>query len=231
LIIRKYYKLVNLIACRVSTDNNMLKIRKALFMTPKYYIAIFLSILLIGCSFLVDSEDSASTNFCEPNPCLNGSECIPTSERYYCDCTNGWDGDNCEISNSLLVGEWEFYIATAYTNLTCSGNPFAQYYTSSPAWLALFPGNLSNYELTVTYNSDLTITQTQTTVSGGNIEIDIDTGSIIDSGTEKCVTWDEGSSSACESCSPYTINGDTLVTTNYCAGIYPCQKWTSIRQY
>ena len=200
-------------------------------MTPKYYIVIFLSILLTGCSILVDSEDSASTNFCEPNPCLNGSECIPTSERYYCDCTNGWDGDNCETSNSLLVGEWEFYIATAYTNLTCSGNPFAQYYTSSPAWLALFPGNLSNYELTVTYNSDLTLTQTQTTVSGGNIEIDIDTGSIIDSGTEKCVTWDEGSSSACESCSPYTINGDTLVTTNYCAGIYPCQKWTSIRQY
>jgi len=200
-------------------------------MAPKYYSVIFLSILLMSCSFLIDSEDSASTNYCAPNPCLNGNECIDNSETYTCSCSSQWSGDNCEISNSLLVGEWEFYSATPFTNETCSGEPFAFYYTDSPEWLNLFPGDLSNYELTVIYKSDLTITQTQTLVeTNGNIIVYTDSGSITDTGTEKCITWDEGSSSSCALCSSYTINDDTLRTTNYCLGIYPCQIWASIKQ-
>ena len=204
-------------------------------MTPKYNIVIFLSILLTGCSFLVDSEDSASTNFCEPNPCLNGSECIPTSETYFCNCTDDWDGDNCEISNSLLVGTWKFLTRELFTNGTCNGVPDAIYDTNSPEWLNTFPVPTSQFQLTVAFNSDLTFTQTMNVVPvdvAASIITYISTGRIEDTGTEKCITWDEGSSSNCESCSPYTIIGDTtLVTTNYCSGtIFDCQIWTSIKQ-
>ena len=204
-------------------------------MIPKYYIVIFLMILLIGCSVVVDSDDSQGTNYCEPNPCLNGNECIGNSETYLCDCTDDWDGDNCEISNSLLVGNWEFYSGSAFTNTDCVGIPFGFYYTDSPEWLALF-GNATNYQLNVIYYSDLSFRQTQILEApDGEITIDINYGSITDNGTEKCITWDEGSSGSCSSCSPYTItdgmdDADTLVTTNYCLGVYPCQKWASIKQ-
>ena len=210
-------------------------IKKALIMTIKYHIVIFLSILLIGCSFLVDSEDSASISLCESNPCLNGSECIGNSETYACDCTDDWDGDNCEISNSLLVGNWEFYSATAFTNTTCAGEPFGFYYTDTPEGLVLF-GNATNYQLNVIYDSDLSFIQTQILeAADGAITIDQNWGTITDTGTEKCITWDAGSSGGCDICSPYTItdgmdNADTLVTTNYCLGVYPCQIWTSIKQ-
>ena len=129
------------------------------------------------------------------------------------------------------MGEWEFYFATAYTNLTCSGDPFAQYYTSSPAWLDLFPGNVSNYELTVIYNTDLTFTQTMNVVPvdvAASIITYISTGRIEDTGTVKCIFWDPGSFGSCEDCSPYTIIDDTLRTTNYCSGAFaPCEIWTS----
>ena len=200
-------------------------------MIPKYYIVIFLMILLIGCSVVVDSDDSQGTNYCEPNPCLNGNECIGNSETYLCDCTDDWDGDNCEISNSLLVGNWEFYAAAAFTNTDCVGIPYGFYYTDSPEWLALF-GNATNYQLNVIYDSDLTFDQTQILeAADGEITIDQNYGTITDNGTEKCITWDAGSSGSCSSCSPYTIIDDTLSTTNYCLGLYPCQIWISIKQY
>ena len=209
-------------------------IKKALIMTIKYHIVIFLSILLIGCSFLVDSEDSAGTNYCEPNPCLNGSECIPTSETYFCICTDDWDGDNCEISNSLLVGTWKFLTRELFTNGTCNGDPDAIYDTDSPEWLNTFPVPTSQFQLTVEYNSDLTFTQTMNLVPvdvAASIITYISTGRIEDTGTVKCIFWDPGSSSSCEDCSPYTIIVDTLRTTNYCLGLYPCQIWISIKQY
>ena len=204
-------------------------------MIPKYYIVIFLMILLIGCSVVVDSDDSQGTNYCEPNPCLNGNECIGNSETYTCSCTSEWYGDNCENSNSLLVGNWEFYAAAAFTNPTCVGIPYDFYYTDSPEWLALI-GNATNYQLNVIYDSDLTFDQTQILeAADGAITIDQNWGTITDTGTEKCITWDAGSSGGCDICSPYTItdgidNADTLVTTNYCLGVYPCQIWTSIKQ-
>ena len=211
----------------------MLKIRKALFMTPKYYIAIFLSILLIGCSFVVDSEELESIDHCEPNPCLNGSECIPTSETYFCNCTDSWDGDNCEISNSPLVGTWKFLTRELFTNGTCNGVPDAIYDTNSPEWLATFPVPTSQFQLTVAFNSDLTFTQTMNVVPvdvAASIKTYISTGRIEDTGIEKCNTWDPGSSGSCEDCGPYTIIDDTLRTTNYCSGAFaPCEIWTSIK--
>ena len=208
-------------------------IKKALIMTTKYYIGIFLSILLIGCSFLVDSEDSASTNYCEPNPCLNGSKCIGNSETYACDCTDDWDGDNCEISNSLLVGTWKVLTRELFTNGTCNGEPDAIYDTDSPEWFNTFPVPTSQFQLTVEYNSDLTFTQTMNLVpvsASASIITYTSTGRIEDTGTVKCIFWDPGSSGSCEDCSPYTIIDDTLRTTNYCSGSFaPCEIWTSIK--
>ena len=202
-------------------------------MIPKYYIVIFLMILLIGCSVVVDSDDSQGTNYCEPNPCLNGNECIGNSETYLCDCTDDWDGDNCEISNSLLVGTWKFLTRELFTNGTCNGVPDAIYDTNSPEWLATFPVPTSQFQLTVAFNSDLTFTQTMNVVPvdvAASIITYISTGRIEDTGTEKCITWDPGSSGSCEDCSPYTIIDDTLRTTNYCSGAFaPCEIWTSIK--
>ena len=150
-------------------------------------------ILLIGCSVVVDSDDSQGTNYCEPNPCLNGNECIGNSETYLCDCTDDWDGDNCEISNSLLVGNWEFYSGSAFTNTDCVGIPFGFYYTDSPEWLALF-GNATNYQLNVIYDSDLTFDQTQILeAADGEITIDQNYGTITDNGIGRKKTMEVAS--------------------------------------
>ena len=202
-------------------------------MTPKYYIAIFLSILLIGCSFVVDSEELESIDHCAPNPCLNGSECIGNSEAFACVCTSEWSGNICENSNSPLVGTWKFLTRELFTNGTCNGVPDAIYDTNSPEWLATFPVPTSQFQLTVAFNSDLTFTQTMNLVPvdvTASIITYIYTGRIEDTGTVKCIFWDPGSFGSCEDCSPYTKIDDTLRTTNYCSGAYaPCEIWTSSR--
>ena len=205
-------------------------------MTPKYYIVIILSILLMNCSQVVDSGNSAGTNVCEPNPCLNGSECGVTSEAYACICTSEWDGDHCEDSNSLLVGKWKFYSRTLFSNSTCSGDPSGIYYTDSPEFLSAFPGlPLRDYELTITYNSDLTFEQMQTLIPSDEDMAFIyypNYGSITDTGTEKCITWDEGSSGSCSNnCADYTLIDDTLRTYNKCDPPFAlCEIWTSHKQ-
>ena len=38
---------------------------------------------------------------CAPSPCQNGGTCIDEVNGYKCDCASGYEGDKCEIGNSL----------------------------------------------------------------------------------------------------------------------------------
>lgn len=47
-------------------------------------------------------------NECENSPCQNSGTCINTEGSYGCNCTEGWQGHNCEIGNTSFK-EFHFY--------------------------------------------------------------------------------------------------------------------------
>jgi uncharacterized membrane protein len=42
--------------------------------------------------------DCDNTNYCSPNPCLNGGSCTNTTTGYTCACTGGWGGATCTVN-------------------------------------------------------------------------------------------------------------------------------------
>ena len=40
---------------------------------------------------------------CLPDPCQNGAICQDQINDYTCECSPGWEGKNCEISNYLKI--------------------------------------------------------------------------------------------------------------------------------
>jgi uncharacterized membrane protein len=50
-----------------------------------------------GCTYRCNSQgtDCDDTNYCSPNPCLNGGSCANTTSTYTCTCTGGWGGPTC----------------------------------------------------------------------------------------------------------------------------------------
>ena len=204
----------------------------------KFYINILClstSIIFTSCSLVVDPQKIKDVDFCEPNPCLNEGLCTSNSEQYICSCTSEWYGDHCENSNSELVGKWKFIRRDLYEG-DCTGNPTASYYTNSETFLLYaFSFPLKAYELIIEYSKDLTFSQAQTLVpsdENSDFIYYLNSGRITDTGTRKCIEWDEGSSGTCtNNCSNYTITGDTLRTYNYCDPPFsPCEVWISVRQ-
>jgi len=49
------------------------------------------------CLYRCNSQgtDCDNTNYCSPNPCLNGGTCTNTTSTYTCTCAGGWGGSNC----------------------------------------------------------------------------------------------------------------------------------------
>ena len=39
---------------------------------------------------------------CDSDPCEHGGICEETDDGYQCQCPAGYDGDNCELGNTLL---------------------------------------------------------------------------------------------------------------------------------
>ena len=38
---------------------------------------------------------------CQPNPCLNGGTCTDDLNDYKCNCTEEWEGKNCDTSKLI----------------------------------------------------------------------------------------------------------------------------------
>eukprot|EP00057_Strongylocentrotus_purpuratus_P025237 XP_011679711.1 PREDICTED: MAM and LDL-receptor class A domain-containing protein 1 [Strongylocentrotus purpuratus] len=52
------------------------------------------------------SEGCFATDVCGSNPCLNGGSCNPqANSQYYCGCTFGWTGQNCETDIDFCVNK------------------------------------------------------------------------------------------------------------------------------
>ena len=41
-------------------------------------------------------------DFCDPNPCQNSGRCFITESGYRCQCSNGYDGKNCQINTGSM---------------------------------------------------------------------------------------------------------------------------------
>ena len=44
-------------------------------------------------------------NDCAEDTCQNEGACIDKVNGYECDCADGWDGPNCETSNTFCRGD------------------------------------------------------------------------------------------------------------------------------
>lgn len=70
---------------------------------------------------------------CSSGPCLNGATCHNTGNEYYCQCSNGYNGTNCELDidecrtpgicgNGICVnqqGTYKCYCEPGYTGALC----------------------------------------------------------------------------------------------------------------
>ena len=55
------------------------------------------------------NTDSISKPLCSQNLCQNGATCYENENIYYCICTNGFEGKNCEIRKFMLKDIFCFY--------------------------------------------------------------------------------------------------------------------------
>ncbi|VDI11218.1 Hypothetical predicted protein [Mytilus galloprovincialis] len=70
-------------------------------------------------------EKKTKQLLCSSLPCLNGGLCINDEEQYYCSCTRGFSGKNCEVTpctgfNCLNGGECEVFNGTF--NCSCKSD-------------------------------------------------------------------------------------------------------------
>ena len=191
--------------------------------------------LFMSCSFITDSEDN--TNYCEPNPCLNGSECIASSGTYTCTCQDNYFGSNCENYINPLVGTWNLTTILYFETLDCSGNPLGSTDVNSLEQLAVFGVDEYNLKITITVDSYIIGINTISSDTSDVREEYVSTGIILDHGDQYCVIWDTGDGDECDECRDYIVNGDEVELTSYNCPLplpphpnVPCQIYTFVKQ-
>ncbi|XP_061601620.1 hyaluronan-binding protein 2-like [Cololabis saira] len=70
--------------------------------TPPYYEC--------KCKYPFQPPDCRSYSVCEPNPCMNGGQCIKDGNDFDCQCPEGFRGRFCHVGpNDCYVDDGEFY--------------------------------------------------------------------------------------------------------------------------
>lgn len=57
------------------------------------------------------SLPTAPTDYCNPNPCVNGGQCNPSStdqRGFTCTCPDGFSGTNCDLGRYINLSP--FYL-------------------------------------------------------------------------------------------------------------------------
>ena len=176
-------------------------------------IQLILSILFLSCSFVTDSNDSAS--LCEPDPCLNEGECRVNSGAYTCTCQDNYSGNNCENYNNPLVGTWNVTTIKYFETLDCSGAPIENLDVNSLEELATYGADEYQTKITLTVDSYIIAINTLSLVSSDERVEDVSTGIMLDHGNQYCVIWNTGDGDHCNECRDYTINDDEAEFTSY----------------
>lgn len=48
-------------------------------------------------------KSNLDTNPCSNNPCLNNAACVVTGTTYFCSCSAGYSGVNCQICKLFSI--------------------------------------------------------------------------------------------------------------------------------